>query len=54
MQVKKQKDTLFWIHVYIINLLKILKSLADIFSAEGYTNMTFYILCGINSKHSDI
>ena len=25
MQVKKQKDTLFWIHVYI-NLLKILKS----------------------------
>jgi hypothetical protein len=25
MQVKKQKDT-FWIHVYIINLLKILKS----------------------------
>ena len=25
MQVKKQKDTLFWMHVYI-NLLKILKS----------------------------
>jgi hypothetical protein len=25
MQVEKQKDTLFWIHVYI-NLLKILKS----------------------------
>jgi hypothetical protein len=25
MQVKKQKDTLFWIHVHI-NLLKILKS----------------------------
>jgi hypothetical protein len=25
MQVKKQKDTLFWIHVYI-NLLKIVKS----------------------------
>jgi hypothetical protein len=24
-------------------------------SVEGYTNnMTFYILCGINSKHSDI
>jgi len=27
---------------------------ANISSAEGYTNMTFYILCGINSKHSDI
>jgi hypothetical protein len=25
-----------------------------IYSAEGYTNMTFCILCGINSKHSDI
>ena len=23
-------------------------------SAEGYTNTTFCILCGINSKHSDI
>ena len=23
-------------------------------SVEGYTNMTFCILCGINSKHSDI
>jgi hypothetical protein len=23
-------------------------------SAEGYTNMTFCILCGINSNHSDI
>jgi hypothetical protein len=23
-------------------------------SAEGYTTMTFCILCGINSKHSDI
>ena len=35
-------------------LLSKLAYTVHISSAEGYTNMTFCILCGINSKHSDI
>ena len=40
--------------LYIVGPLSKLAYTVHISSAEGYTNTTFCILCGINSKHSDI
>ena len=41
-------------YLYIVGLFSKLAYTVHISSAEGYTNTTFCILCGINSKHSDI
>ena len=43
-------------YLYIVGSLSKLAYAVHISSAEGYTNRTFCILCGINSwsKHSDI
>ena len=47
---------MLYLHSLAIYIVGPLSKLAfiHIYSVEGYTNMTFCILCGINSKHSDI
>ena len=40
--------------MFVVGPLSKLAYTVHISSAEGYTNTTFCILCGINSKHSDI
>ena len=44
----------FYIYTNVVGPLSKLAYTVHISSAEGYTNTTFCILCGINSKHSDI
>ena len=41
-------------YIYVVGPLSKLAYTVHISSAEGYTNTTFCVLCGINSKHSDI
>ena len=43
-----------FLYIHVVGSLSKLEYTVHISSAEGYTNTTFCILCGINSKHSDI
>jgi hypothetical protein len=43
-----------FLYMHVVGPLSKLEYTVHISSAEGYTNTTFCILCGINSKHRDI
>ena len=44
----------FYTYIFVVGPLSKLAYTVHISSAEGYTKYDFCILCGINSKHSDI